>query len=123
MGLAGETHDMHGRSFRAVVEGDAETFRETCVTGYFEGTDRVVRHHDSHTGRRWSLLLRPEGEPDELYDLVADPRERANLIDDHPDVATRLAGRFGPSYFRRRQPVLQVKGVQGAYEVASGVVE
>jgi arylsulfatase A-like enzyme len=121
MGLGDETHDMHGRSFRAVVEGDTETFRETCITGYHAGADRVIR--DTLDGRRWSLILRPEGEPDELYDLDADPRERKNVIDEHHRVAARLAAAFGPSYFRRQARVTSIKGVQGAYEVASGMVE
>ena len=97
--------------------------RESCVTGYHAGADRVVRHHDADTGRQWSLILRPEGEPDELYDLAADPRERDNRIDAQHDVAARLLARFGPTYFRRQRPLLQIKGVQGAYEVASGAVE
>jgi arylsulfatase A-like enzyme len=117
MGLAGDTHDMHGRSFRAVVEGEAEHHRTVGITGYHAGVDRVVRDG------QWSLILRPDGEPDELYDLQADPRERTNLIDTHHDVAGRLAARFGPAYFRRQGPVASIKGVQGAYEVASGSVE
>jgi arylsulfatase A-like enzyme len=124
MGLAGETEDMHGRSFRAVVEGDAAVHRRVCITGYHAGVDRVVRATDPDgDGRRWSLILRPEGEPDELYDLDADPRERTNLIDAHHELAGRLAARFGPAYFRRQGPIETVKGVQGAYEVASGTVE
>jgi arylsulfatase A-like enzyme len=89
MGLANETHDMHGRSFRAVVEGDAETFRETHISGYYAGVDRVIRSRELGDGRAWS----------------------------------RLAGRFGASYFHRPARVTAVKGVQGAYEIASGTVE
>jgi arylsulfatase A-like enzyme len=82
MGLENETHDMHGRSFRAIVEGDASTHRELCITGYHAGADRVIRWHpgrrptahDAESRHQWSLILRPEGEPDELYDLIADPR-------------------------------------------------
>ena len=123
-GAAGEpSHDMHGRSFRAAVEGDAATFRETHISGYYAGADRVVRSRDLGDGRAWSLILRPAGAPDELYELTADPREHPNLIDDHHDVAARLAGRFGATYFRRQARVTAAKGVQGAYEVASGAVE
>lgn len=121
MGLANESEDMHGRSFRSVLEGDADTFRQTVITGYHEGADRAIREH--RDGRRWSLILRPEGEPDELYDLDADPRERTNLIDQQHEVAVRLAARFGAAYFRRQARVTTVKGVQGAYEIASGMVE
>jgi arylsulfatase A-like enzyme len=124
MGLGAEAHDMHGRSFRAAIEGDAAAHRQTCITGYHAGVDRVIRHQEDG-GRQWSLILRPQGEPDELYDLDADPRETNNLIDAHHDVAVALAGRFGPAYFRRSgtAPLAAIKGVQGAYEVASGVVE
>lgn len=88
MGLQGETHETHGRSFRAVVEGDTPTFRETCITGYHAGVDRVIRRQEpgngsnGRTSREWSLILRPEGEPDELYDVSADVREQRNLIDE-----------------------------------------
>jgi len=129
MGLSGETEDMHGRSFRALVDGSADAapagaHRPVCITGYHAGVDRVVRAADvDGDGRNWSLILRPEGEPDELYDLDADPSERTNLIDAHHQVAARLAGRFGPTYFRRQERLQTVKGVQGAYEVASGSVE
>jgi arylsulfatase A-like enzyme len=123
MGLGGETADMHGRSFRAVVEGDAATHRDVCITGYHAGADRGVRALDGDSDRQWSLILRPEGEPDELYDLAADPRERTNLVDSAHDVAARLATRFGASYFRRQSRVSTIKGIQGAYEVASGAVE
>jgi arylsulfatase A-like enzyme len=127
MGLAGETHDLHGRSFRAVVEGEVEHHRRVCITGYHAGVDRAIRALDPDgEERQWSLILRPEGEPDELYDLTADPREQHNLIDERHDLAARLAGRFGPTYFRARgqqRIVSVIKGVQGAYEVASGAVE
>jgi hypothetical protein len=97
-----------------------EGIRQTIITGYHEAIDRCVRD------RTWSLILRPEGEPDELYDLVEDPRERVNLIDQHPDEACRLARAFG-SYFRmqaQRVPGrLEVKGVQAKYELASGSIE
>jgi arylsulfatase A-like enzyme len=129
MGLSGEAEDMHGRSFRALVDGSADAapagaHRPVCITGYHAGVDRVVRAAGvDGDGRNWSLILRPEGEPDELYDLDADPSERTNLIDAHHQVAARLAGRFGPTYFRRQERLQTVKGVQGAYEVASGSVE
>ncbi len=127
MGLGGEIHDLQGRSFRAVVEGEVEHHRRVCITGYHAGVDRAIRALDPDgEERQWSLILRPEGEPDELYNLTADPREQHNLIDERHDLAAQLAGRFGPTYFRSRgqqRAVSVIKGVQGAYEVASGAVE
>ncbi|MHB0875037.1 MAG: sulfatase [Anaerolineae bacterium] len=116
MGLSNDTGAMHGRSFRPVVEGDTDEYRDAIVVGYHEGADRCIRN------RRWSLVLRPPGEPDELYDLQSDPGERRNLIDEERQQAEALARRFGP-YFRGRGAATAVKGIQGAYEVASGAVE
>ena len=71
--------------------------------------------------RRWSLIERPAGQPDELYDLEADPRERRNLIDQHPEEAMRLAGQFGRIY--RKEERRRIRGLQGEYELASGTVD
>ena len=116
MGLGGNAAAMHGRSFRRVLQGETDEHRKSAISGYHEGADRCVRD------ARWSLILRPEGEPDELYDLAADPRERHNLIDEHPGEAVRLAGAYGSAFFRRGRSGA-VKGIQGRYEVASGSVE
>jgi arylsulfatase A-like enzyme len=115
LGLGNNASAMHGRSFRRVLEGDSDDHRTAVIAGYHEGIDRCVRD------KRFSLVVRPPGEPDELYDLTADPRETKNLIDEHPEEATRLAGLFGGVYFR--QPTAAIKGIQGRYEVASGSVE
>ena len=70
----------------------------------------------------WSYIQRPEGEPDELYNLAEDTRECTNLIDQCPEEAHRLARAFG-SYFRPSGVQVAVKGIQGKYELASGSVE
>jgi hypothetical protein len=67
-------------------------------------------------------VQRPEGEPDELYNLDKDPREKNNLIDKYPEEALRLSSIFG-SYFRNRRARRIVKGVQGKYEMSSSSVE
>jgi len=114
LGLANETDAMHGRTFRPVLEGDRETHREAIVLGYHEGVDRCFRDGS------WSLIERPAGEVDELYNLDEDPTEQRNLIDHFPDEAARLRAQFG-SYFRRRRQ--RGVGVQGKYELASGEVD
>ena len=117
MGLGNNISSMHGKSFRSVLEGDAEHFHESIITGFKEGVDRCMRDET------WSYVSRPEDEPDELYNLDDDPRETSNLIDEHPEEAQRLAAAFG-SYFRRRgSGPISVKGVQGKYEMASGAIE
>lgn len=113
LGMAGNAGAMHGGSFLPVLRGQSDGHREAIITGYHEAPDRCVRD------RTWSYVQRPEGEPDELYNLVDDPRERVNLIDEHPEEACRLAQAFG-SVFRRGAPQAIVKGIQGKYELASG---
>jgi arylsulfatase A-like enzyme len=115
MGMGNETGAMHGRSFLPVLRGDMDDHRETIVAGYYAAPDRCVRD------TRWSYVSRPAGEPDELYDLAEDPHERVNLIDAHPEEAQRLARAYG-GYFRRGGAQVEVKGIQGKYEMASGSV-
>lgn len=120
LGMGNNATSMHGRSFLPVLRDHTDKHREEIITGYHEAVDRCVRD------QTWSLILRPEEEPDELYDLIEDPRERVNLIDQHSEEARRLARAFG-SYFRpqaQRVPGrLEVKGIQGKYELASSSIE
>jgi arylsulfatase A-like enzyme/Flp pilus assembly protein TadD len=41
---------------------------------------------------RWKFTAEPE--PTELYDVLADPEETRNLVDEHSDVAARFAARY-----------------------------
>ena len=100
----------HGHSLLPLIRGEGRSLRESIITGYYGAHDRCIRTET------WSLILRPHGQPDELYHLAHDPKEAHNLIDEHPDVAQELTRRFGTFYMRGRQPA--VKGVQGRYEVA-----
>lgn len=113
LGLSDNASAMHGASFAPVLSGDSDQHRSTIITGYYEATDRCIRD------ATWSYIARPDGEVDELYNLVEDPHERVNLIDQYPQEARRLARAFG-SYFRRGAPQVEVKGIQGKYELASG---
>ncbi len=114
--LGNNTSSMHGESFISVLKGDKDSHRDVIITGYHEGADRCIR--DS----TWSYIQRPTGEPDELYNLIDDPREQVNLIDQFPNEAVRLASSFG-NYFRQQGGAAIVKGIQGKYEIASGSVE
>jgi arylsulfatase A-like enzyme len=113
LGMANNATAMQGSSFLPLLRGDSDVHRQVIITGYHEAADRCVRD------QTWSYIHRPEGEPDELYNLVEDPRERTNLIDQYPEEARRLARAFG-STFRRGSAQVQVKGIQGKYELASG---
>jgi arylsulfatase A-like enzyme len=112
LGLGNDTLSMHGRSFAPVLRSESDEHRQQVIAGYYAAVDRCVRD------KRWSYVRRPEGEPDELYNLVDDPRERANLIDRYPEEAQRLARAFG-SVYRSGAAQAEVKGIQGKYELAS----
>jgi arylsulfatase A-like enzyme len=115
LGQGNDTLGMHGRSFRAVLEGDSDSHRAAAISGYHEGQERCVRDET------WSYVRRPEGEPDELYNLAEDTKETHNLVDEQPEEARRLASHFGPYFYRA--PVTEVKGIQGRYEMGSASVE
>ena len=118
LGRANDTSAMHGRSFASVLRGDKDAFRDVTISGYYGVPDRCTRD------ATWSYVMRPAGEPDELYNLVEDPGERVNRIDEHPEQALRLAGAFG-GYFRYRlgaAGVRTVKGIQGKYEMSSSSI-
>lgn len=120
LGLSNNVTSMHGRSFLSVMRGDGDAHRDVIITGYHEAVERCVRDET------WSYVQRPEGEQDELYHLLEDPKERNNLIHQHPDEAHRLARAFG-SYFGLRSPWvagrIEPNGIQGKYELASGSVD
>jgi arylsulfatase A-like enzyme len=120
LGMANNASSMQGQSFLPVLQGITDAHREVIITGYHEAVDRCIRDGT------WSYIQRPGGEPDELYNLIEDPRERTNLIDQHPDEARRLAGVFGSVFRLRSEPGTSqsdVKGVQGKYELASSGID
>jgi len=83
--------------------------RNYVISGYHEAVDRCIRN------REWSYVKRPEGQPDELYYLIDDPKEKRNVIDERKDVALKLASYYG-LYFHRVEKPWIVKGLQGLYE-------
>jgi len=109
IGLGNNLEALPGRSLLPLIRGEVSEVRPAIISGYHEAPDRVIRD------RVWSYIRRPEGQPDELYNLVEDPKEKLNLIDRYPQEAQRLASMFGALYRIRGAPV---KGVQGRYEVA-----
>ena len=116
LGLRSNISSMHGESFINVLKGDSDSHRDVIITGYHDGADRCIRDG------RWSYIQRPADKADELYNLIDDPHEKVNLIDQYHDEAIRLASSFG-NYFHRRGGAAIVKGIQGKYEVDSGSVE
>ncbi len=109
IGMGNNIEALPGVSLMPLVRGEACELRQAVISGYYGAPDRCIRD------KTWSYIRRPEGEPDELYNLIEDPQERVNLIDAHPREAQRLARMFGSLYALKGAPV---KGIQGKYEVA-----
>jgi len=64
-----------GKSFLPVLLGQADEAREDVVVFDEYGPVRMIRTHE------WKYVHRYPDGPHELYDLVADPDERNNLVD------------------------------------------
>jgi hypothetical protein len=54
----------------------------------------------------WMLMLYRGGELRALYDIRRDPRQLHNVLDEHPDVAARLADAFRTFAQAQRAPPL-----------------
>lgn len=89
MSLGVETQAMHGRSFWPIVKGEKEKIKDWIITGYHNSLHRCIRD------KEWSFILRPKRDKNELYDLKNDPKERQNLIDEHPEKAKELISHLG----------------------------
>lgn len=108
-GLGANNMGMAGTSLRPIIEGTGQSPYPAVVSGVFPAEDRCIRTE------RYSYILRPAGQLDELYDLQADPLEQENLIDRSQDVAVQMLASIGAAYL---QQVSEQRGVQGSFEVA-----
>ena len=77
--------ELPGRSFARVLTGESDSFRDEVVVYDEYGPVRMIRT------REWKLVHRYPDGPDELYDLVNDPGERDNRIDEPALQALRQA--------------------------------
>jgi arylsulfatase A-like enzyme len=114
LGMPNETIAMQGKSFYNVIKGDTKEHREAAITGMYSSSNRCIRN------KEWSFIERPEGEPDELYNIIKDPRETINVIDKNKELVEKMSSMFG-SYFRQKPHT--PKGTQESHEMASGGVE
>ena len=84
VGLANpEADKLPGKSFAPLLEGKAMAGRESVVIFDEYGPVRMIRTRD------WKYVHRYPYGPHELYDLVNDPGERTNLVDE-PRRKTRV---------------------------------
>ncbi|MCD6416700.1 MAG: sulfatase [Planctomycetes bacterium] len=114
LGLSPAAHDLAGKSLMPVIRGERDAIRDVTISGYHVGVERAIRD------KRYGLVIRPEGEPDELYDLIEDPRERINIIEEKPEVADRLSAMFPRAYLPQPH---RSRGAQGDSEVADTPVQ
>ncbi len=80
--------DIQGESFRKIVSGRSEDWRDAIYYTYYEypGEHNVQRHHGVCTERFKLIHFYYDSDTWELYDLEKDPSEMNNLYN-HPDYA------------------------------------
>jgi choline-sulfatase len=79
-----EGRNLAGTSFLPSLLGQSDSGRESVIVYDEYGDTRMVRTQD------WKYIHRHPGGPNELYDLVNDPGERKNLVED-AEQATRIS--------------------------------
>jgi len=83
LGLPGiEDESLPGQSFLPVLQGQADQARQDVVIYDEYGPVRMIRTPE------WKYVHRYPAGPHELYDMVNDPDERKNLVDDEDRHAT-----------------------------------
>lgn len=82
-----DARERPGRSFRAILEGGAPEDDRPVVVFDEYGPVRMIR------AREWKYVHRHPDGPHELYDLIADPGERSNLVADPLHVARAVSMR------------------------------
>jgi len=80
--------DIQGESFRKVVSGKSNDWRDAIYYTYYEypGEHNVQRHHGIRTDRYKLIHFYYDSDTWELYDMANDPSEMNNLYN-HPEYA------------------------------------
>ena len=76
--------DIQGESFRNIVNGKTEDWRDAIYYTYYEypGEHNVQRHHGIRTHKYKLIHFYYDSDTWELYDLEKDPSEMKNVYDD-----------------------------------------
>ncbi|MGF1760948.1 sulfatase-like hydrolase/transferase [Photobacterium sagamiensis] len=72
---------MQGKSLKPILDGEVESVRNEWVYKYFKDFPYPAPEQTALRTERYKLITFETSKEDELYDLIADPEERHNLID------------------------------------------
>jgi arylsulfatase A-like enzyme len=111
-GLSVPEKNLPGRSFLPLLLGEQKTVQNHVVVFDEYGPVRMIR------SRQWKYVHRYPYGPNELYDLVNDPRERINLIGDknQDGIIAALKSEMENWFFRYVDPAFD-----GTREAVSGL--
>lgn len=102
--------DLPGKSFANVLLNGEDSDNHVVILDEY-GNSRMIRN------REWKYIHRYPYGPCELYDLVHDPDEKKNLVDEpkYEAVKTDLLARLQKWYYRYADPA-----VDGTREAVTG---
>jgi arylsulfatase A-like enzyme len=86
-----EIGSFHGKSLRPLWVDPSVRLRDVVVAGYHASGHRTVRTEE------WSYIYRPS-QQHELYNLLNDPKEKTNVIEEFPNIAEHLQQHLYPYY-------------------------
>ena len=84
IGRDNEAEFLHGKSILPLIKGQRDKIHETVTMGFFSSEKRCVRDAE------WSYIRKEKDEECELYNLIQDPKESVNLLQEHPVKAKEM---------------------------------
>ena len=79
-----------GASIRPLLEGQSADWTERVITVHSQRVETPIKWKQSAVmTEQWRLINGKE-----LYDIQADPGQKTNIADDHPNVVARLTNRY-----------------------------
>ncbi|OFW63275.1 MAG: hypothetical protein A2Z35_00090 [Actinobacteria bacterium RBG_19FT_COMBO_36_27] len=99
---------VQGDSFIGAIQGSASfqgrdfvissfpLYNIGATTSIVDAFTRKVTEYlpSTITTKEWSLLYSVEGDASELYNLMSDPKQKKNIISNHPDIARDLHQKY-----------------------------